>query len=84
MKHCKVEVYLLSFKLSLHPKLSETTTKPFSRADTVGRCGVMINFYQASEQKDRKLSITVSVRGQLIELGVVCDILARFASVPAI
>ena len=36
MKHCKVEVYLLNFKLSLHPKLSETITKSFSRADTVG------------------------------------------------
>ncbi|CAI8056970.1 Ubiquitin carboxyl-terminal hydrolase 4 [Geodia barretti] len=35
MKHCKVEVYLLNFKLSLHPKLSETVTKSFSRADTV-------------------------------------------------
>ena len=36
MKPCKVEVYLLNFKLTLHPKLSETTTEPFSRADTVG------------------------------------------------
>ena len=36
MKHCKVEVYLLNFKLTLHPKLSETTVEQFSRADTVG------------------------------------------------
>ena len=36
MKHCKVEVYLLRFRLSLHPKLSEHTTKEFSRSNTVG------------------------------------------------
>ena len=36
MKHCKVEVYRLNFKLSLHPKLSETTVETFSRTDTVG------------------------------------------------
>ena len=35
-KHCKVEVYLLNFKLTLHPKLSEATVEQFSRADTVG------------------------------------------------
>lgn len=37
MKHCKVEVYLLNFKLSLHPKLNDTIVKSFSRADTVGQ-----------------------------------------------
>ena len=36
MKHCKVEVYLLEFKLSLHPKLNESVNKSFSRADTIG------------------------------------------------
>ena len=36
MKHWKVEVYLLEFKLSLHPKLNEPVTKSFSRADTIG------------------------------------------------
>ncbi len=36
MKHCKVEVYLLEFKLAMHPKTNETVTKMFSRADTVG------------------------------------------------
>ena len=36
MKHCKVEVYLLEFKLSLHPNLNNAKTKSFSRADTVG------------------------------------------------
>ena len=35
-KHCKVEVYLLEFKLSLHPKLNEPVNKSFSRADTIG------------------------------------------------
>ena len=36
MKHCKVEVYLLEFKLSLHPISNTTKTRSFSRADTVG------------------------------------------------
>ena len=36
MKHCKVEVYLLEFKLYLHPKANETVVKSFSRASTVG------------------------------------------------
>ena len=36
MKHCKVEVYLLEFKLSLHPNLNSTKPRSFSRADTVG------------------------------------------------
>lgn len=36
MKHCKVEVYLLEFKLSLHPNLNNSKTRSFSRADTVG------------------------------------------------
>ena len=36
MKHCKVEVYLLEFKLSLHPNTNENTVQQFSRSDTVG------------------------------------------------
>ena len=36
MRHCRVEVYLLQFKLSLSWKLSEHTLKRFSRANTVG------------------------------------------------
>ena len=35
MKHCKVEVYLLEFKLCLHPKLNEPVNMTFSRADTI-------------------------------------------------
>ena len=35
MKHSKVEVYLLDFKLCIHPKLSEHTVKSFSKADTI-------------------------------------------------
>ena len=35
MKHCKVEVYLLEFKLSLHPNLNVSKSRSFSRADTV-------------------------------------------------
>ena len=37
MKHCKVEVYLLEFKLSLHSQPNEVKTKQFSRASSVGR-----------------------------------------------
>ncbi len=37
MKHCKVEVYLLEFKLSLHSNQNEVVCKQFSRADTVGK-----------------------------------------------
>ena len=36
MKHCKLEVYLLELKLTLHPNLNVTKTRSFSRADTVG------------------------------------------------
>ena len=42
MKHLKVEVYLLNFKLTLHPKLSEQTVETFSRDDTVGMQSNMI------------------------------------------
>ena len=38
MKHCKVEVYLMDFKLSLHPNYETISTKSFSRGDTVGVC----------------------------------------------
>ena len=37
MKHCKVEVYLLEFKLSLHSNQNKVVTRQFSRADTVGK-----------------------------------------------
>ena len=36
IKHCKVEVYLVEFKLALHPDVKTYQTKKFSRADTVG------------------------------------------------
>ena len=36
VKHCKVEVYLVEFKLALHPDVNAYQTKKFSRADTVG------------------------------------------------
>ena len=35
MKHLKVEVHLLEFKLSLHPNLNVSKSRSFSRADTV-------------------------------------------------
>ena len=36
MKHYKVEVYLVEFKLALHPDVDSCVTKKFSRADTFG------------------------------------------------
>ena len=36
VKHCKVEVYLVEFKLALHPDVDSYVSKNFSRADTVG------------------------------------------------
>ena len=36
MKHCKVEVYLLEFKLVIHPNFNNVKLCSFSRADTVG------------------------------------------------
>ncbi|XP_064399096.1 ubiquitin carboxyl-terminal hydrolase 4-like [Halichondria panicea] len=35
MKHCKVEVYLLEFKICIHPNLNDIKKREFSRADTV-------------------------------------------------
>ncbi len=43
MKYCKVEVYLLEFKLCIHPKTSETVSKMFSRADTIGRLYLLVD-----------------------------------------
>ncbi len=37
MKHCKVEVYLLEFKLCVYSNQDEIVVKQFSRADTVGK-----------------------------------------------
>ena len=36
VKHCKVEVYLMEFKLALHPEVDSVVNKKFSRADNVG------------------------------------------------
>ena len=36
MKHCKVEAYLLEFKLCVHPHLNDIKKREFSRADSVG------------------------------------------------
>jgi ubiquitin carboxyl-terminal hydrolase 4/11/15 len=35
MKHCKVEVYLLEFKLTIHPDFNNVKYYSFSRGDTV-------------------------------------------------
>ena len=36
VKHCKVEVYFVEFKLALHPDVDTIEAKEFSRLDTVG------------------------------------------------
>ena len=36
VKHCKVEIYFVEFKLALHPEVKSIVTKKFSRADTIG------------------------------------------------
>ena len=36
MKHCKVDVYLLEFKISMHPNLTDLSTAFISRSATVG------------------------------------------------
>ena len=41
-KHIKVEVYLLEFKLTVHPNLTEHTIEEFSRLDSVGKYYVAI------------------------------------------
>ena len=41
VKHCKVEVYLVEFKLVLHLDTDNFQTKKFSRADTVGELNML-------------------------------------------
>ena len=36
MKHCKVEVYLLEFKLVIYPNFNNVKPHNFSRSDTIG------------------------------------------------
>ncbi len=45
MKHCKVEVYLLEFKICIHPNLNDIKKREFSRADTVGEQGSEYTLY---------------------------------------
>ena len=42
VKHYKVEVYLVEFKLALHPDVDTIQSMKFSRADTVGEYVVYI------------------------------------------
>ena len=42
VKHSKVEVYLVKFKLALHPDVDSVKTKTFSREDTVGEYTVYL------------------------------------------
>ena len=41
VKYCKVEVYLVEFKLALHPEVNSVVTKKFSRVDNVGELYVV-------------------------------------------
>ncbi len=36
MRHCTVEVYLMEFKLCVHPNLDAIKKREFSRSNTVG------------------------------------------------
>ena len=36
MKHCRVEIYLLEFNLTVHPNIDNFKCHSFSRGDTVG------------------------------------------------
>ena len=36
VKYCKVEVYLLEFKLTIHPNINNFKLHSFSQGDTVG------------------------------------------------
>lgn len=51
MKYIKVEVYRLEFKLTVHPKLSESIIQEFSRADTVGKCMLSLHCTLCSDAK---------------------------------
>ena len=42
VKSCKVEVYLLGFKLSRHSDSQTLVTRQFSKGDTVGECFSLI------------------------------------------
>ena len=48
MKHCKVEVYLMEFKLFQQSQLNETVTKMFSRGTTVGECRNVVHYTTVS------------------------------------
>ena len=40
VKHLKVEVYLIEFKLCVHPNVNDAKTLFFSRADNIGECEI--------------------------------------------
>ena len=39
VKQLKVEIYLIEFKLCVHPHVSDTKISFFSKADNIGECG---------------------------------------------
>lgn len=42
MKHCRVEIYLLEFKLTIHPNIDDFKPCSFSRLDTVADLEALI------------------------------------------
>ena len=59
VKHLKVEVYLIEFKLYVHPNQYDTKTSFFSRGDNIGECG---NIYMCFIWRNNKLIIMALVR----------------------
>ena len=65
MKYCKVEVYLLKLKLTLHPNHNISKTRSFSRADTVGdlEAALREEFQVGSDHECRVWHISMTTYG---------------------
>ncbi|GIY57194.1 ubiquitin carboxyl-terminal hydrolase 15 [Caerostris darwini] len=56
VKHCKVEVYLLEFKLCSNSDLEHVVTKKFSKSDTIGYIeNEMRALFNISDEKETRL-----------------------------
>ncbi|XP_070558871.1 ubiquitin carboxyl-terminal hydrolase 15-like [Ptychodera flava] len=56
VKHCKVEVYLMEFKLCEHGQLDKPVSKQFSKADTIDTIEKeMRKLFNISEEKETRL-----------------------------
>ena len=60
MKHCKVEVYLMEFKLCQQSQLNETVTKMFSRGTTVGECMNVVHCIALDSRAAKQLNRDIS------------------------